>query len=87
MIKRTTAVRWRERKHLAGKTEFTEEETNELGLQGILIGNDERGLKKVKGRERHETKYFLEALIIQFCYSLGLMQETSANKHFKTIKW
>lgn len=25
-------------------------------------------------------------LKLQFCYILGLMQETSANKHFKMIK-
>lgn len=58
MAKRTTAVRWRERKHLAGEIEFIEEETNKLGLHGILIGSDGRGLKKVKGREMQKTKYF-----------------------------
>ena len=58
MAKRTIAVRWRERKHLAGKIEFIEEETNKLGLHRILKGSDGRGLKKVKGREMQNTTYF-----------------------------
>lgn len=51
MVKGATAVGWKERKYLAGKTEVIEEETSALGLHRIFIGHDERGLEEVKGGE------------------------------------
>ena len=44
-------VQWRERKHLVGKIEFMEEETNSWVLNRILIGDNKREPHKAKGRE------------------------------------
>lgn len=54
-------------------------------LNRILTRNNKRRLGKVKGREILKPKYFFKLLIIQFLYSLGLMQEASTSNHFKQI--